>query len=242
MGYDADKQCRTGREERIMGKKRILAVDDEVHILELIKYNLESAGYEVDTAENGEDAVRMAKGKPYSLVLLDLMLPGMDGMEVCGVLRKDPQTRQIPIIMLTAKSEEADKVKGLKTGSDDYITKPFSVKELEARIDAVLRRSGETELEAAIEAHGVVIDPVKHEVRVAGNPVETTLKEYELLKLLILNKGKVLTRDIILDKVWGYEYFGDTRTVDVHIRHLRKKLDDKGEMIETVRGVGYKMR
>ena len=225
-----------------MGKKRILAVDDEVHILELIKYNLESAGYEVDTAENGEDAVRMAKEKPYSLVLLDLMLPGMDGMEVCGALRKDPQTRQVPVIMLTAKSEEADKVRGLKTGSDDYITKPFSVKELEARIDAVLRRSGETELEASIEAHGVVIDPVKHEVRVEGTPVETTLKEYELLKLLILNKGKVLTRDIILDKVWGYEYFGDTRTVDVHIRHLRKKLDDKGKMIETVRGVGYKMR
>lgn len=225
-----------------MSLNRILAVDDEAHILELIKYNLELAGFEVDTAGSGEKAFEKLRERPYNLVLLDLMLPGMNGMEICKILRMDAQTRDIPVIMLTAKSEEADKIKGLDTGADDYITKPFSIKELIARIHAVLRRGKSGVDDSLIKAYNILIDPVKHEVRIDGKITETTLKEYELLKFLILNRGKVMSRNVILDRVWGYEYYGDTRTVDVHIRHLRKKIGDTDEIIETVRGVGYKMK
>ncbi len=226
-----------------MGKKRILLVDDEIHILELIKYNLEQSGFLVDVAENGERALSMIEKEKYNLLLLDLMLPGMSGTEVCQRVRKGAKIRKLPIIMLTAKGEETDKIEGLDSGADDYITKPFSVNELKARINSLLRRSEDLELSGNVEIDGIVIDSIKHEVKVDGLPVEMTLKEYELLKLLLLNQGKVLTRDMILDKVWGYEYFGDTRTVDVHIRHLRRKIGlDKSEIIETVRGVGYRMK
>ncbi|WP_432666140.1 response regulator transcription factor [Wukongibacter baidiensis] len=226
-----------------MGRK-ILVVDDEHHILELIQFNLESNNFEVVTCDNGEDAVIVANDESIDLIILDLMLPGINGIEVCRRIRMSPN-KNVPIIMLTAKSEENDKIQGLDIGADDYMTKPFSIRELLARIKAILRRTEDknNENENLIKVRNVIIDIEKHEVRKDDMVLELTLKEFELLKMLARNRGKVLSRDVILDKIWGYEYFGDTRTVDVHIRHLRKKIDDnEGAFIETVRGVGYKMK
>ncbi|MGI1691151.1 response regulator transcription factor [Thermoanaerobacter uzonensis] len=225
----------------------VLVIEDEVHILELLRYNLEAAGYKVITSENGKEGLDKALEEKPDLVILDLMLPDVDGLEICKILKKNDETKNIPIIMLTAKSEEFDKVLGLELGADDYITKPFSVRELLARIKAVLRRTQlpeEEEKEEIIKFGDIVIDTGKHLVYKKGKVLELTLKEFELLKLLSQNMGKVLTRDYLLDKVWGYEYAGETRTVDVHIRHLRKKIedDDKSPVyIETVRGIGYKL-
>ncbi|SKC48956.1 response regulator transcription factor [Maledivibacter halophilus] len=227
-----------------MDERKILVVDDEQHILELIQFNLESKGFNVVTCDNGEEAVRIASKGNIDLMILDLMLPGIDGIEVCKRIRNS-ENRNLPIIMLTAKGEENDKIKGLNIGADDYMTKPFSIRELLARINAVMRRIKDTESKDSntIKVEKVTIDIEKHEVRKDDILLELTLKEFELLKILAQNRGKVLSRDVILDKIWGYEYFGDTRTVDVHIRHLRKKIDDNnGTFIETVRGVGYKMK
>lgn len=227
-----------------MNKDKVLIIDDEEHIVELIKYNLESNGFDTVEAYNGMDGIRLAKAEKPSLILLDLMLPIMDGLDVCKNLRRDEDTRSIPVIMLTAKSEEIDKILGLELGADDYITKPFSVRELVARIKAVLRRSGsESEETSTYSFADVLIDYDKHQVTKNNEKVELTLKEYELLEILIRNKGKVLKRDVLLDKIWGYEYVGETRTVDVHIRHLRQKLEDDDRnpvYIETVRGIGYR--
>lgn len=227
-----------------MNKDKVLIIDDEEHIVELIKYNLESNGFDTVEAYNGMDGIRLAKEEKPSLILLDLMLPIMDGLDVCKNLRRDEDTRSIPVIMLTAKSEEIDKILGLELGADDYITKPFSVRELVARIKAVLRRSGsDTEETSTFSFADVLIDYDKHQVTKNNEKVELTLKEYELLEILIRNKGKVLKRDVLLDKIWGYEYVGETRTVDVHIRHLRQKLEDDDRnpvYIETVRGIGYR--
>lgn len=227
-----------------MANRKILVVDDEHHILELIQFNLESNDFDVKTCDNGEDAVKIAKEEEIDLIILDLMLPGINGIEACKRIRQSSNKR-IPIIMLTAKGEENDKIVGLDIGADDYMTKPFSIRELLARIRAVLRRSDDKndDNENIIKVRNIVIDIEKHEVRKDDKIFELTLKEFELLKMLAINRGKVLSRDAILDKIWGYEYFGDTRTVDVHIRHLRKKIDDNdGIFIETVRGVGYKMK
>lgn len=227
-----------------MNKRKILVVDDEQHILELIQFNLESNNFNVVTCENGEDAVRLANEGDIDLMILDLMLPGIDGIEVCRRIRNS-DNKDIPIIMLTAKGEENDKIKGLDIGADDYMTKPFSIRELLARMKAVLRRIEDKSIgnDNLIKVRNVTIDIEKHEVKKDDTILELTLKEFELLKMLAKNRGKVLSRDVILDKIWGYEYFGDTRTVDVHIRHLRKKIDDnEGVFIETVRGVGYKMK
>lgn len=227
-----------------MTKDKVLIIDDEEHIVELIRYNLENAGYDAVEAYNGVDGVKAAKNEKPTLILLDVMLPMMDGLEVCRKLRKDDTTKHIPIIMLTAKSEEIDKILGLELGADDYITKPFSVRELLARIKAVLRRTGsELEETSVFSFSDVMIDYDKHLVTKNNVKVDLTLKEYELLDILIKNRGKVLKRDLLLDKIWGYEYVGETRTVDVHIRHLRQKLedDDKNPVyIETVRGIGYR--
>lgn len=227
-----------------MTKDKVLIIDDEEHIVELIRYNLENAGYDTVEAYNGVDGVKAAKNEKPTLILLDVMLPMMDGLEVCRKLRKDDTTKHIPIIMLTAKSEEIDKILGLELGADDYITKPFSVRELLARIKAVLRRTGsELEETSVFSFSDVTIDYDKHLVTKNNVKVDLTLKEYELLDILIKNRGKVLKRDLLLDKIWGYEYVGETRTVDVHIRHLRQKLedDDKNPVyIETVRGIGYR--
>ena len=229
-----------------MAKDKILIVDDEEHILELLKFNVKNAGYEVVTANNGIDALKIAKEEKPALVLLDLMIPGMDGFDVCKEIKKDKETSNTAIIMLTAKGEELDKILGLELGADDYITKPFSIRELLARIKAVLRRSSilKVEKEELYYENGrFKIDFERHEVLINNKKIDVTLKEFELLGILIRNRGKILRREILLDKIWGYEYIGETRTVDVHIRYLRKKIeeDDKNpKLIETIRGVGYR--
>lgn len=226
-----------------MNNEKILIVDDEEHIVELIKFNLEANGYKTITASNGLEALELAKNEKPDLVLLDIMLPGLNGNDVCKEIRKDTEISTMPIIMITAKGEELDRILGLELGADDYVTKPFSVRELMARIKAVLRR---TKVEAVNDTYSfgnVSIDFNKHEVMKNGEKVELTLKEFELLQILIKNRGRVLTRDLLLDKIWGYEFIGETRTIDVHIRYLRKKIEDDDKnpkFIETIRGVGYR--
>lgn len=226
-----------------MNNEKILIVDDEEHIVELIKFNLEANGYKTITASNGLEALELAKNEKPDLVLLDIMLPGLNGNDVCKEIRKDTEISTMPIIMITAKGEELDRILGLELGADDYVTKPFSVRELMARIKAVLRR---TKVEAVNDTYSfgnVSIDFNKHEVMKNGEKVELTLKEFELLQILIKNRGRVLTRDLLLDKIWGYEFIGETRTIDVHIRYLRKKIEDDDKnpkFIETIRGIGYR--
>lgn len=219
----------------------ILCIDDEQNILALLTFNLEAAGYNTLTATTGADGLAVAKQATPSAILLDLMLPDMDGTDVCKQLKADPMTASIPIIMLTAKDSEVDKILGLELGADDYITKPFSVRELVARVKALLRRCAPVEDTGIIKVGPVTIDSDNYEVYRNGEKMYLTLKEFELLKLLASTPGKVLTRDYLLDRIWGYEFYGETRTVDVHIRHLRQKLGDDQYLIETVRGVGYKM-
>nr|WP_143148560.1 response regulator transcription factor [Clostridium amylolyticum] len=227
-----------------MMEDKILIVDDEEHILELLKFNLENAGFKVITASNGIEALEYLKNSLPKLILLDLMLPGMDGYDVCKEIRREKNLSNIPIIMITARSEELDKILGLELGADDYITKPFSIRELIARVKAVLRRTTNSPSKDKVFSYGnLMVDFEKHEVTKNGDRVDLTLKEFELLELLIKNKGKVLTRDSLLDKIWGYEYIGETRTVDVHIRHLRQKIEDDDKnprYIETIRGIGYR--
>lgn len=227
-----------------MNKDNILIVDDEENIRELIKFNLEASGYSTIETDNGLDAVKIADEEMPKLILLDLMLPKLDGYEVCKEIRKNKRTASIPIIMLTAKGEELDKILGLELGADDYLTKPFSVRELVARVKSLLRRTHYTSnVENIFEYNNLSIDFSKHEVKKNEKVIDLTLKEFELLENLVKNRGKVLTRDMLLDKIWGYEYIGETRTVDVHIRHLRKKIEDddsKPKYIETIRGIGYR--
>jgi two-component system alkaline phosphatase synthesis response regulator PhoP len=226
-----------------MSDYKILAVDDEEHIQELIKFNLESSGFKVICCGNGTEALKLVRSEKPDLVLLDVMLPGIDGYDVCKEIRKDNSISNIPIIMITAKSEELDKILGLELGADDYMTKPFSIRELLARVKAVLRRTSSQPMDKSFKFDNIVIDFEKHEITKDGKRLELTLKEFEVLEILIKNKGRVITRDFLLDKVWGYEYYGETRTVDVHIRHLRQKIeeDDKNpRYIETIRGVGYR--
>ncbi len=232
-----------------MEKKTILAVDDEIHILELLKYNLETNGYYVITVETGEEALELLMNEKIDAVLLDLMLPKMDGLEVLRRIRAIEKIKKIPVILLTAKSDEFDKVLGLETGADDYIAKPFSIRELQARVKAVLRRVTEKQTELTdqkvICTHGLEIGLETKTVKKYGIPIEMSLKEFELLKLLAENPGKVYSRDILLEKIWSYEYIGETRTVDVHIRHIRKKIEENDSnpiFIKTVRGFGYKFR
>lgn len=226
---------------------KILIIEDEIHIVELIKFNLEENGYKVVYALDGEEGINKAFEEQPDLILLDLMLPIIDGIDVANRIRNSKSLRDTPIIMLTAKSSETDKIVGLEIGADDYITKPFSVRELLARVKAILRRYSKTKDNDNIkhfEIDGLIIDDEKHEVSRNGVVYSLTLKEYELLKILAQNRGKVLTRNFLLDEIWGYDYFGETRTVDVHIRHLRSKIEDEeyGKLIDTVRGVGYKMK
>ena len=232
-----------------MEKKTILAVDDEIHILELLKYNLETNGYYVITVETGEEALELLEREKIDAVLLDLMLPKIDGLEVLRRIRNTKKIKKIPVILLTAKSDEFNKVLGLETGADDYIAKPFSIRELQARVKAVLRRVTEEQSalteKKLISTHGLEIGLETKTVKKYGIPIEMSLKEFELLKLLAENPGKVYSRDVLLEKIWSYEYIGETRTVDVHIRHIREKIeeDDSNPMfIKTVRGFGYKFR
>ena len=224
-----------------MPSDTILAVDDEVHILELISFNLKAAGYHVVTALTGEEALKRCEVEKPSLVLLDIMLPGIDGLEVCRRLKGDRTTSNIPIIMLTARGDEVDKILGLELGADDYITKPFSVRELIARVKALLRRAApQNEEEGILHVGGLTIDVGNYEAFRNGEKLSLTLKEFELLKLLVLSRGKVLTRDFLLDRIWGYEFYGETRTVDVHIGQLRKKLG-LFDNIKTISKMGYRL-
>jgi len=226
-----------------MAEEKILIVDDEEHIQELIKFNLENNGYKVLCAGNGNEAVKIARTEIPNLILLDLMLPGMDGYDVCKEIRRDNEISNMPIIMITAKGEELDKILGLELGADDYITKPFSVRELLARVKAVLRRTAIQPLDKSFRFGNIIVDFDKHEAIKENKKIDLTLKEFELLEILIKNRGRVMTRDHLLDKVWGYEYIGETRTVDVHIRHLRQKVEENDknpQFIETVRGIGYR--
>jgi two-component system alkaline phosphatase synthesis response regulator PhoP len=229
--------------------KTILAVDDEEHILELLAYNLERDGYHVIKAETGEDALDLLEKEKIDIVLLDWMLPGIDGIEVLRRIRANKAIRTLPVIFLTAKGDEISKVVGLEVGSDDYLVKPFGVHELLARIKAVLRRSESSfEVEEAEKEEKIVIDYLeinraRRTVSVKGVPVELSYKEFELLYLLAKNRGIVFTRDNLLEKVWGYDYIGETRTVDVHVSNLRKKIEQDEShpvYIKTVRGMGYK--
>ena len=225
---------------------QILVVDDEASIRELLSFNLKKNGYSVETAADGREALAKAAG--MDLVLLDIMLPEDDGLEVCRRLKADPQTSGIPIIMLTAKAEEIDRVLGLELGADDYVVKPFSMRELLARVKAVLRRSAkdsqsEKGREETLKIGGLRLDFSSYQAWLHDEPIALTPKEYEFLKLLVTNPGRAFTRDELLERIWGYEYYGDTRTVDVHIRHLRAKLkgdENISKAIETVRGIGYR--
>lgn len=225
--------------------KKILIIDDEIHIVELLKFNLENNGYKVDYSYDGFDGYLKTKEFQPDLILLDWMLPNISGIDLLKKIRSDESLEQIPVIMLTAKNMEEDKLEGLQDGADDYITKPFSVKEVLARITSVLRRYKYTSNEKVevLKADDIQVNVNKHIVTKNGQEIELTLKEFQILKLLIENKGNVLTRTFLLDKIWGYDYYGETRTLDVHIRHLRKKIgDNDSKLIETVRGVGYKIK
>ena len=222
-------------------RQNILIVEDEADIAESLRYNFEREGFKTDIAESGEKGLRLAldEKRPPSLILLDLMLPGMSGIELCRRLRREPVTKKIPVIMLTAKAAETDKITGLEIGADDYITKPFSVKEVIARVRAVLRRV-DSETVQKYEDEKLTVDFVDMRVHCDGEEVKLTRKEFALLTYLTKNSGRVATRQNLLDNVWGYSYFGDTRTLDVHIRRLRQKLGECGDCIETVVGVGYR--
>jgi two-component system alkaline phosphatase synthesis response regulator PhoP len=219
----------------------IYYVEDDRGIRELVVYTLQNTGFQAVGFENGQQLFNALQSTKPQLILLDIMLPGDDGMTILRRLRSDIATRKIPVIMITAKGSEYDKVIGLDSGADDYVTKPFGMMELVSRIRAVLRRSGVTEDNELYSYRSVLLDTRKHSVTVKGKVVDLTLKEFELLKLLMKNAGAVLTRDMLLENIWGYDFDGETRTVDVHIRTLRQKLGDEGKIIETVRGVGYRL-
>lgn len=229
-----------------MQKPKILVVDDEKDIVELIRYNLEKEGYRVVSAFKGTQAIKLAEKELPYLIILDLMLPELDGLEVCKILKRNPKTVGIPILMVTAKSSETDKVVGLELGADDYMTKPFSPRELVARVKVVLRRIKEPKLEPfseTIKLGELKLDLAKYIVTLKNKPIELTSKEIELLKTMIAAKGRVLSRDYLLDHVWGVAESTDieTRTVDVHIALLRKKLGTEGNRIITVKNVGYRL-
>ena len=226
-----------------MAKPTILVVDDEEDILELVKLHLSREGFTVVLAETGEQALKLVQTQPPGLVVLDLMLPGVDGLDVCKRMKADPRTRQIPIVMLTAKGEEADIVTGLELGADDYMTKPFSGKVLVARIRRILRRKREeTDREQVVEIRNLVIDSARHEVRIDGKPISLTLTEFRILRTLAVRPGRVFTRYQIVDTVHGGDYLVTDRAVDVQIVSLRRKLGESAKYIETVRGVGYRFR
>lgn len=223
---------------------RVLVVDDEPHIVELVRYNLEQEGFGVSVAYDGQQALARVRNDHPDLVVLDLMLPAMDGVEVCRKIRGESA---VPILMLTARDRELDRVAGLELGADDYVTKPFSPRELVARIRAILRRTSGVTLPEAEPLHsdGLRLDSTTHEVWLHERPVDLTAKEFELLRLLMRHPNRVFTRDFLLEHIWGYDYFGSTRTVDMHISRLREKIEDDPAtptFIQTIRGVGYKFK
>jgi two-component system, OmpR family, alkaline phosphatase synthesis response regulator PhoP len=235
----------TPKKASTVAKKQILVVDDERDILDLVKYNFEREGWVVHCVTDGEQALRTVRKATPDLVVLDVMLPGVDGVEVCRALRSDDRTRTVPIVMLTAKSEEADAVLGLGVGADDYVKKPFGVKELVARVKALLRRESravESDESSLVRVRNLTIDSVRHEVTVRGEPVQLTLTEFRLLRALAAKPGRVYTRAELIDKAMGQDVVVIDRNVDVHVRALRKKLGAAADDILTVRGIGYKFR
>ena len=232
-----------GTQEQV--KPRVLVVDDEEDLLELVRYNLTKEGYVVECVGSGEEALKAARRQPPDLIVLDLMLPAVDGLEVCRRLKADPKTREVPIVMLTAKSEESDMVAGLDRGADDYIAKPFSPRVLTARIKAILRRDDSRrreDQETTIDVHDLSFHPGRHEVTLAGSLIELTYTEFALLQFLAKRPGWAYTRTQIVDAVKGEDYPVTERSVDVQVAGLRRKLGDQGRYIETVRGVGYRFR
>lgn len=225
-----------------MPGETVLVVDDERNIVDLVKLYLATEGYRIETALTGTEAVRQYRATKPALIVLDINLPELDGYEVCRIIRKESQT---PIIMLTARTDDVDKIVGLEIGADDYLAKPFNPRELVARVKAILRRSNMTAHDTSsvpmISLGNTTIDDERHEVKIGGRPVELRSKEYDLLRTFAQHLGMLLDRDKLLNVVWGYEYFGDTRTVDVHIAHLRDRIEGSDLQIQTIRGSGYKM-
>ncbi len=223
--------------------KPILIIEDEKDIVDLIAYHLKQNGYPVIFALDGPSGLEKAQKEHPTLIILDLMLPGMEGKDICRALKANPATKTIPIIMLTAKTEEVDRIVGFELGADDYVTKPFSPKELVLRIKAILRRTENVfQDQKTLKIGELFIDADRYYVSFKDNPIKLTTTEFKLLFELAINKGRVLSRDHLLDKVWGYTYEGYSRTIDTHIRRLREKLGLGGEYIETVRGIGYRLR
>jgi two-component system alkaline phosphatase synthesis response regulator PhoP len=220
---------------------QILVVEDDADIAALIARYLEKAGHRVDRLTSGADVLPRLRKLPADLVILDLMLPGMDGLVVCQAMRADAAMAATPIIMLTARGDESDRISGLELGADDYVTKPFSPKELSARVTALLRRTGRAAQAGPIRYGPITIDVDKHLVALDGRDVKLTAKEFLLLQYLVQHKGRVLSRDLLLSDVWGYNYTGGTRTVDVHVRRLREKLPPLSDGIETIKQFGYKL-
>ncbi len=221
---------------------KILIVEDEQDVVDMLTLNLTKAGgFVVSTATDGATGLKKAREELPALIILDLMLPKMPGLEVCKILKNDGATRHIPIIMLTAKAEEVDRIVGLEFGADDYVTKPFSPREIVLRIKAIMRRGKGEAPEEKMTLGGITVDPARHAVTVDGKAVRLTTVEYKLLSMLMLRRGRVQSRDRLLNEVWGYESLIDTRTVDTHVRRLRKKLGKAADAIETVRGFGYRL-
>jgi two-component system phosphate regulon response regulator PhoB len=226
-----------------MATTKILIVDDEPDVIDLLSLHLRKAGFALITATDGAAGLRLAREESPALIILDLMLPKMPGLEICKVLKTDAATKQIPVLMLTAKAEEIDRIVGLEFGADDYVTKPFSPRELVLRVNAILRRGkGDVAEEKKLSIGGITLDPARHQVDVGGRPVRLTSVEFKLLSMLMRRQGRVQERDRLLHEVWGYESVIDTRTVDTHVRRLRKKLGKAADAIETVRGFGYRLR
>lgn len=227
-----------------MENQRLLVIEDEESILELVRYNLQKEGYRVDTASSGEEGLRLTRELKPDLLVLDLMLPGIDGLEVCKTVKSAEETQDIPIVMMSARGEESDIIKGLQLGADDYVTKPFSPQVLAARVNAVLRRTSKEPLneQSLVEVHELIIDPGRFVVTAGGQSIELTVTEFRLLHFLARHPGWVFTRYQIVDAVKGENYAVTERAVDVQIVGLRKKLGEFGRLIETVRGVGYRFK
>jgi two-component system phosphate regulon response regulator PhoB len=226
-----------------MASTKILIIEDEQDVIDLVTLHLRKAGFAVSTATDGAVGLRLAREEIPALIILDLLLPKMPGLEVCKVLKTDLATKQIPVLMLTAKAEEIDRIVGLEFGADDYVTKPFSPRELVLRVNAILRRGkSEGVEEKKLSIGSITLDPARHRVEVGGRAVRLTSVEFKLLGMLMRRQGRVQERDRLLNEVWGYESVIDTRTVDTHIRRLRKKLGKASAAIETVRGFGYRIR
>lgn len=226
-----------------VSSKRILVVEDEKDVVDLLSLNLRKAGgFVVSSASDGATGLTKARDEKPDFIILDLMLPKMSGLEVCKILKTDAATRQIPVLMLTAKAEEIDRIVGLELGADDYVVKPFSPREVILRIKAILRRGDRKETDERLTAGAITIDPARHQVSVNGKAVNLTSLEFKLLRTLMQRRGRVQERDRLLNEVWGYESVIDTRTVDTHVRRLREKLGKAGDIVETVRGFGYRLR